>query len=92
MRMNPSKFIGAILLFSFIGFVWGSDGHAVEDPRFVVETDEESVVESLNRISGDSDRGYSLPEQSYQSDHHHKAGAFQRSEEISDQQNSSGRY
>ncbi|GEM_PF-3086690 len=112
MRIIPLKFIGAILLFSFTGFIWASNGQAatrpsiassavprektrgraVEDKRFIVETDEESAAESLNRISGDVDRGYALPEQTYQSDHHTKPGAFQRSEEISSPQGASSRY
>ncbi len=112
MRTYPLKFIGALLLFSFAGFVWVSNGlaatrpsiassavprektrgHAVEDKRLLVETDEESAAESLNRVSGDVDRGYTLPEQTYKSDHHTKPGAFQRSEEISNQRDSSSRY
>ncbi len=92
MRVTSLAFVVVILFFSLTGFVSGSNEPAVEDQRFVVETDEESAAESLNRISGDVDRGYSLPEQTYQSDHHTKAGAFQRSEEVSNKQASSSRY
>lgn len=37
---------------------------------FVVETDEASATESLNRISGDIDLGFSAPEYSYESENH----------------------
>ena len=92
MKTSPLKFIGGILLFGFTSFLWVSNGYAAEDKRFIVETDEESAAESLNRISGDIDRGYALPEQTYQSDHHTKPGAFQRSEDISSSQGASSRY
>ena len=92
MKTTSLKFIGALLLFGLTGFVWASNGYAVEDKQFVVETDEESAAESLNRISGDVDRGYALPEQTYRSDHHTRPGAFQRSEEMSDSLSPSDRY
>ena len=41
---------------------------------FEVETTEEDAAESLNRISGDIDRGFSSPEQTYESASHGKAG------------------
>ena len=92
MKTTSLRFIGAVFLFAFAGFVWVSNGRAAEEKQFTVETDEESAAESLNRISGDVDRGYALPEQTYKSDHHAKPGAFQRSEEMSSSQGTSSRY
>jgi len=54
-----------------------------DDTLFVVATDEESAAESLNRVSGDIDLGFSSPEQTYKSTSHTKLGAYQRSEEKS---------
>ena len=87
------KWISAALLFGFACFIRVSSGHAVEDQRFIVQTDEESAAESLNRISGNVDpRGYASPEQTYRSEHHSKPGAFQRSDEITGWQDLSSRY
>ena len=46
--------------------------HSLIESLFVIETDEESAQESLNRVSGNIDRGFSSPEQTYQSEHHTK--------------------
>lgn len=46
--------------------------HSLTETLFIVETDEESARESLNRVSGEIDLGFSSPEQTYQSDHHTK--------------------
>ena len=51
-----------------------------KDESFVVETDENSVSDSLNRISGNIDLGYSSPDQSYQSGGHYRPGPFGRSD------------
>ena len=40
------------------------------DRLFVVETDEESAAESLNRVSGTIDLGFAAPEYTYQSKNH----------------------
>ncbi len=53
---------------------------SLKDEHFVVETDQESRSESLNRISGHYDIGFSLPEQSYESSDHYRPGAFGRQE------------
>ena len=56
------------------------------DQAFVVETDEDDIDESLNRISGDIDLGFAGPQYTYDSSSHGSAGALQRSREI-DRQN-----
>ena len=43
----------------------------LKDAMFVVSTDERSAAESLERISGDYDIGFSLPTQSYKSSSHY---------------------
>jgi hypothetical protein len=48
------------------------------DEVYVVETDEASSADALDRISGDIDLGFSLPEQSYESEGHSKASPFAR--------------
>ena len=57
------------------------------DSAFVLETDQESASESLERISGKIDMGFSAPENSYRSEEHPGAGPFakQKSEEAKQQ-------
>ena len=55
---------------------------SLKDQVFVVETDENSESESLNRISGRIDLGFSLPDQSYNSPDHYRPGPFGREEAI----------
>ncbi len=50
------------------------------DEAFVVETSDEDATETLDRISGDIDLGFSSKEDTYQSEHHYKAGPFGQSE------------
>ena len=45
---------------------------------FVVETDSESASESLERISGQIDLGFSAPDDSFESSNHYKPGPFGR--------------
>lgn len=58
---------------------WGT--RSLKDSIFVVETDEESAAESLNRISGTIDRGFSTPEQSYDASEKNSAGPLGRAME-----------
>ena len=53
----------------------------LKDESFVVETDETSVSDSLNRISGKIDLGFATPEQTYTSEDHYRAGPFGRAEQ-----------
>ena len=53
---------------------------SLKDQAFAVETDENSVSDSLNRISGKIDLGFSAPEQSYDSSDHYRPGPFGRQE------------
>ena len=62
---------------NLIAELYGKSG---EDDRFIVETDEETATESLNRISGKYDLGRSAPSQSYKMDDQYHAGAFGRKE------------
>ena len=43
---------------------------------FVLETDDESAIESLERISGEIDRGFSSPKNTYKSEERPGAGPF----------------
>ena len=54
---------------------------SLKEEAFVVETDENSVSDSLNRISGNIDLGFSAPEQTYDSEDHYRAGPFGRAEQ-----------
>ena len=45
----------------------------------VVETDEESASDSLNRVAGEIDLGFSKPGQTYQSINHISNGPIERS-------------
>lgn len=45
---------------------------------FVVETDEHTAAESLDRISGQVDLGFSSPEQAFKSPDHYQPGPFSR--------------
>jgi hypothetical protein len=70
-----------LLFLSFPAFAGDDDPLAgvrrsLKDDVFVVETSEEDAAESLNRISGNIDRGFSSEDYTYQSEHHYKAGPF----------------
>ncbi len=45
---------------------------SLKESLFVVETDEDSARQSLDRISGQIDMGFSRPEQTYESENHTK--------------------
>ena len=51
---------------------------SLKDSALTVETDPQSADESINRISGDYDRGYSSSEYSFKSPDHYKPGPFGR--------------
>ncbi len=53
---------------------------SLKDQEFVVETDESSESESLNRVSGHYDLGFASPDQSYESSSHYRPGPFGREE------------
>lgn len=57
---------------------------------FVLETDEAMASDSLNRISGNVDLGFSAPENTFKSSDHYGAGPFdkERAEERKISQNS----
>ena len=46
------------------------------DESFVVETSEEDIDDSLNRISGNIDRGFAADEYTYKSEHQGRSGPF----------------
>ena len=60
---------------------------SLKDQTFVVETDEDMGKESLNRVSGQYDLGFTLPEQEYHSSSHTRAGPlrYEESQETSSQ-------
>ena len=49
---------------------------SLKDQSFVVETDDASGTESLNRIAGDIDLGFTTPDQEYHSESHGRSGPF----------------
>lgn len=51
-------------------------------PLFVVETDEESASESLERISGEYDLGFASPSQTYDSPSHYTPGPTGRQKAV----------
>ena len=57
---------------------------SLKDQAFVIETDDETSRESLDRVSGEVDRGFTTPDQEYESSSHYRAGPFGR-EEAKDQ-------
>ena len=80
-----------IIFFAIAVFAWCLPGIADDDPfadthkslkdqAFVVETDEESSAESLDRVSGQIDRGFTAPDQQYKSPDHYPAGPFGQEE------------
>ena len=52
--------------------------NTLKNSSFVLETDEESASESLNRVSGNIDLGFSSPENSYESEERPGAGPFEK--------------
>ena len=50
----------------------------LKDDAFVVSTDEANSADSLNRISGQFDRGFTSPDQTYQSERNYKPGPFSK--------------
>lgn len=59
----------------------GEEKKNFEDSAFVVETDDESAAESLDRISGHVDLGFSLPKYNFRSSDHYRPGPFARQKE-----------
>ena len=55
---------------------------------FVLETDQESAAESLERISGKIDTGFSDPENTFKSPDHYASGPFAREKAERHSQNS----
>lgn len=91
MRKLTFLLITGMMLFGGIltqGAMAASDGQADPDPfqeyvdstqrrLFVVETDEESARSSLDRISGDIDRGFATEDYTYKSRNHGLQGPMQ---------------
>ena len=64
-----------------------ADGYSHKSSRnrravisYVVETSDESASESLDRISGDVDLGFSAPENTFKSTDHYGVGPFAKEE------------
>ena len=49
---------------------------SLKDQAFVIETDEESAAESLNRVSGKIDLGFTTPDQEYEASDQYHPGPF----------------
>lgn len=56
---------------------------------YIVETSDKSSSESLNRISGNIDLGFSAPENSFKSQDHYGVGPFAKEEAEMNKSNSS---
>ena len=57
-------------------FIGDSYGASLKESLFVVETDNDSARQSLDRVSGQIDRGFASPDQTYESEHHKKSAVF----------------
>ena len=55
---------------------------SLKEQAFVVETDDETATDALNRVSGEIDLGFATPDQTYQSENQTKAGPFGRQEAV----------
>ena len=62
----------------FLLLLTAADSDTLRDSWLTVETDEQSALESFERISGHYDLGRSSHEQSYRSSDHYAAGPFAR--------------
>ena len=54
------------------------------DESFVVETSDDDVADSLNRISGNIDSGFAPKESTYRAVHHGRSGPFTTHEDAYD--------
>ena len=76
------KIVAALVLTKILAvpsaFLWA--GESLKDNPLVLETDEQSARESLNRVSGQIDTGFASEENTYRSDNHYKPGPFGRQE------------
>ena len=59
--------------------------HSLKEHKFMIETDKDTGSDSLNRISGEYETGFSATEQSFDSPDHYRPGPFGR-EEVMDKQ------
>ena len=85
MKKNFFSAFAIFFALSVPSFAYDDDPFAaahksLKDQAFVIETDEESSAESLNRISGNIDLGFTLPDQEYESSSHSLPGPFGREE------------
>ena len=62
---------------------------SLANSAFVIETNEHMAAESLERISGKIDRGFSDPENTFKSDDHFRAGPFAKEKIEAKKQNNS---
>ena len=59
----------------------------LKEDIFSVSSDDVSSADSLNRIAGDIDRGYSDPMQTYDAKEHHGAGPFAHEKAMTSEKN-----
>lgn len=72
-----------IFIFSILSLssgVFAAESHASRRV-FVVETDAKSAQESLNRVSGEIELGFSKSDQTFKSTDHYSPGPFARQEQ-----------
>ena len=99
---HPLKWVVGSLLFviglAFFGFHAFADSDplldkpdkphkSLKDSAFVIETDKEAASDSLNRVAGQIDLGFSSTDHTYQSESHHRPGPFTRQEEYDNRYN-----
>ena len=94
--MNRTAFILSLILLAAPAFaetaekpsVSASDpfgvSRSLRDSVFVVETDDDSARDSLNRVSGEIDLGFTTSDQTFKSEDHHRPGALGRSQAMED--------
>ena len=73
-------FAASLQAFAYDGDPFASTHKSLKEQAFVVETDGESSSESLDRISGNIDLGFTLPDQEYNSVNQSAPGPFGRQE------------
>lgn len=78
MGFKTFLFLSAFCLLS--PSVWAAEKSLMTD-AFIVETSEDDIDDSLNRISGSIDRGFASEEYSYKAKHQGRSGPFETREE-----------
>lgn len=94
--MKKTILAALLVLFASAPALAGIDEDFGAKPKgrslYVVETDEKDLSESLNRIAGDIDMGFSAPEPESESENHYSPGAMGRSRAMENRDNGFNSY